>query len=177
MKRWLMIIAVLLSFAGMASPIVPDLPKEGVAEMLAVYRHAAEHGESKAMFTLAYYNEHGIGMPVNREEALKWYWKLCGLQGANPDGIQDEAAKAIDRLAGLSFPFDPQTADGNTILSFISSQTNRAAAVAVTRFLRHKTIGRTLTFTIWSHSTSSDSGTAALILRLIRCAPVKTQKA
>ena len=34
-------------------------------------------------------------MPVNREGALKWYWKLCGLHGANPDGVQDEAAKAV----------------------------------------------------------------------------------
>ena len=115
--------------------------------MLAVYRHAAEHGSPKAIFAMAYYNEHGVGMPVNRQEALKWYWKLCGLQGANPDGIQDEAAKAIDRLVGLSIPFDPQAVDGNTILSFISSQTNSAAAQAVTRVLRQRTVGRTLTFT------------------------------
>ena len=116
-------------------------------EMVEVYRDAAMHGSPKAMFAMAYYSEHGIGMPVNREEALKWYWKLCGLQGANSDGIQDEAAKAIDRLVGLSIPFDPQLADGNTILSFISSQTNRDAAGAVMRVLRQKTVGRTLVFT------------------------------
>ena len=147
MKTMLVVSVFILSFVGIASPLVPDLPKGGEAEMLAVYRHAAEHGSPKAMFAMAYYNEHGIGMPVNREEALKWYWKLCGLQGANPDGIQDEAAKAIDRLVGLSIPFDPQTVDGNTILSFISSQTNRAAAQAATRVLRQRTVGRTLTFT------------------------------
>ncbi len=147
MKRWLFFVAVSASFAGMSSQLVPDLPKGNEAELLAVYRHAAEHGSPKAMFAMAHYCEHGIGMPANRDEALKWYWQLCGLMGANPDGIQDEAAKAIDRLAGLSFPFDPQAADGNSILSFISSQTNRAAAVALTRVLRQKTIGRTLTFT------------------------------
>ena len=146
-KKSLVAVTLVMSFFGMASPLVPDLPKGEEAELLAIFRHSAEHGSPKAMFALAYYNEHGVGMPVNREEALKWYWKLCGLQGANPDGIQDEAAKAIDRLAGFSFPFDPQTADGNTILSFISSQTNRSVAVAMTRFLRQKTVGRTLTFT------------------------------
>ena len=147
MKTMLVVSVFILSFVGIASPLVPDLPKGGEAEMLSVYRHAAEHGSPKAIFAMAYYNEHGVGMPVNREEALKWYWKLCGLQGANPDGIQDEAAKAIDRLVGLSIPFDPQTVDGNTILSFISSQTNRAAAQAATRVLRQRTVGRTLTFT------------------------------
>ena len=139
--------AVFLSLTAVASPLVPDLPKGGEAELLEVYRDAAMHGSLKAMFAMAYYSEHGIGMSVNREEALKWYWKLCEHQGANPDGIQDEAAKAIDRLIGLSIPFDPQLADGNTILAFISAQTNRAAAVAVTRVLRQKTVGRTLVFT------------------------------
>ena len=147
MRMWPAAVAVLLSLAGMSSPLPPDLPKSNETETLSVYRYAAEKGSPKAIFALAYYNEHGIGMPVNREEALKWYWKLCELWGANPDGIQDEAAKAIDRLAGLSVPFDPQTADGGTILSFISSLTNRATAVAMTRFLRQKTVGRTLTFT------------------------------
>ena len=147
MKRGVTAIAVFISLFVMATPFVPDLPKGGESDLLGVYRDAAEHGSPKAMFTLAYYNEHGIGMPVNREEALKWYRKLCGLQCTNPDGIQDEAVKAIDRLVGLSLPFDPQTADGNTILSFISSQTNSAAAGAMARFLRQKTIGRTLTFT------------------------------
>ena len=147
MKRCLTAVAVILSLAAKSFPLVPDLPKGGEAELLEVYRHAAEHGSPKAIFAMAYYSEHGIGMPANREEALKWYWKLCGLHGANPDGIQDEAAKAIDRLVGLSIPFDPQTVDGNTILSFISSQTNRAAAQAVTRVLRQKTVGRTLVFT------------------------------
>ena len=147
MKRCLVFFFVIVCFAGMSSPLVPDLPKGGEAEMLEVYRHAAEHGSPKAIFAMAYYSEHGIGMPANREEALKWYWKLCGLHGANPDGVQDEAAKAIDRLVGLSIPFDPQTADGNTLLSFVSSQTNRAAAQALTRVLRQKTVGRTLTFT------------------------------
>ena len=147
MKELLAAVVVFLSFAGMSHPLVPDLPKGNEAEMLEVFRHAAEHGSPKAIFAMAYYNEHGVGMPVNRQEALKWYWKLCGLQGANPDGIQDEAAKAIDRLVGLSIPFDPQAVDGNTILSFISSQTNSAAAQAVTRVLRQRTVGRTLTFT------------------------------
>ena len=147
MKELLAAVVVFLSFAGMSHPLVPDLPKGNEAEMLEVFRHAAEHGSPKAIFAMAYYNEHGIGMPVNCEEALKWYWKICGLQGANPDGVQDEAAKAIDRLVGLSIPFDPQTADGNTLLDFVSSQTNRAAAQAVTRILRQKTVGRTLTFT------------------------------
>ena len=147
MKELLVIVVVFLSFAGKSHPLVPDLPKGNEAEMLEVFRHAAEHGSPKAIFAMAYYNEHGIGMPVNREEALKWYWKICGLHGANPDGVQDEAAKAIDRLVGLSIPFDPQTADGNTLLDFVSSQTNRAAAQAVTRILRQKTVGRTLTFT------------------------------
>ena len=146
-KRGVAVVAVFLSLVALSSPLVPDLPKGGEAEMLEVYRHAAMHGSPKAIFAMAYYNEHGIGMPVNREEALKWYWKLCELHGANPDGVQDEAAKAIDRLVGLSIPFDPQTADGNTILSFVSSQTNRAAAVAVTRVLRQKTVGRMLVFT------------------------------
>ena len=146
-KRALSVVAVFVSFSVMATPFVPELPKGEESDFLAVYRDAAEHGSPKAMFTLAYYNEHGIGMPVNREEALKWYWKLCGLQCTNPDGIQDEAVTAIDRLVGLSIPFDPQTADGNTILSFISSQTSSAAAGAMARFLRQKTIGRTLTFT------------------------------
>ena len=147
MKRGVVAVAVLLSLVAMSSPLVPDLPKGSESEILAVYRHAAKHGSPKAIFALAYYNEHGIGMPENRDEALKWYRKLCGLQGVNPDGIQDEAAKAIDRLVGLSIPFDPHTADGNTILSFISSQTNRDSAVAVTRVLRQKTVGRTLVFT------------------------------
>ena len=147
MKELLAIVVVFLSFAGKSHPLVPDLPKGNEAEMLEVFRHAAEHGSPKAIFAMAYYNEHGIGMPVNREEALKWYWKICGLHGANPDGVQDEAAKAIDRLVGLSIPFDPQTADGNTLLDFVSSQTNRAAAQAATRILRQKTVGRTLTFT------------------------------
>ena len=147
MRMWPAAVAVLLSLAGMSSPLAPVLPKGNEKELLSVYRYAAEKGSPKAIYALAYYNEHGIGMPVNREEALKWYWKLCELWGANPDGIQDEAAKAIDRLAGLSLPFDPLTADGNTILSFISSLTNRATAVAMTRFLRQKTAGRTLTFT------------------------------
>ena len=120
MKELLAIVVGFLSFAGKSHPLVPDLPKGNEAEMLEVFRHAAEHGSPKAIFAMAYYNEHGIGMPVNREEALKWYWKICGLQGANPDGVQDEAAKAIDRLVGLSIPFDPQTADGNTLLAFIS---------------------------------------------------------
>ena len=87
MRGWLAASSVFLCFAGMASPLVPDLPKGGEAEILAVYRHAAEHGSPKAIFAMAYYNEHGVGMPANREEALKWYWKVCGLQGANPDGI------------------------------------------------------------------------------------------
>ena len=147
MKRGVTAIAVFISLFVMATPFVPDLPKGGESDLLGVYRDAAEHGSPKAMFTLAYYTEHGIGMPVNREEALKWYRKLCGLQCTNPDGIQDEAVKAIDRLVGLSIPFDPQSADGNTLLAFVSSQTNRAAAQAVTRILRQKTVGRTLTFT------------------------------
>ena len=91
------IAAVFLSLAAVSSALVTDLPKGGEAELLEVYRDAAMNGSPKAMFAMAYYSEHGIGMPVNREEALKWYWKLCGLQGGNTDGIQDKAAKAIDR--------------------------------------------------------------------------------
>ena len=108
MKKWFAVVVSLFSLAGMGTPVVPDLPKGREEELLAVYRHAAEHRSPEAMYALAYYNEHGVGMPVNIEEALKWYWKLCGLHGANPDGVQDEAAKAIDRLVGLSIPFDPR---------------------------------------------------------------------
>ena len=110
-KRVVAVFAAFLSLVAKSSPLVPDLPKGSEAEILEVYRQAAEHGSPKAIFAMAYYSEHGIGMPANREEALKWYWKLCGLHGANPDGVQDEAAKAIDRLVGLSacrFPLIPR---------------------------------------------------------------------
>ena len=68
MKRCLVFFFVIVCFAGMSSPLVPDLPKGGEAEMLEVYRHAAEHGSPKAIFAMAYYSEHGIGMPANRAQ-------------------------------------------------------------------------------------------------------------
>lgn len=147
MKTICLTFTLLASLASTAAPLVPPLPKENAEQMLSFYRDAAAHGSPKAMFTLAYYNENGIGMPVNREEALKWYRKVYEVPGQNPDGVQDEAVKAIDRLGGIDFPFDPQTVDGNTILDFITAQTNRANSVLVSHLLRNKTVGRTLTFT------------------------------
>ncbi len=41
--------AVFLSLAAVSSPLVPDLPKGGEAELLEVYRDAAMHGSPKAM--------------------------------------------------------------------------------------------------------------------------------
>jgi len=110
MKRWLAAAAALLFFTEAHSELVPELPKGQEARELERCRKAAERGDFDAMYDLAYYNEHGIGMPVNVEEALNWYRKLC----KNPCisgcicAFQYEAAKAIDRLVGLRIPFDPQ---------------------------------------------------------------------
>lgn len=138
---------LVVAFVGSAAPLVPPLLKENAEEMLSFYRDAAAHGSPKAMLTLASYNENGIGMPVNRDEAVKWYRKVCSVLGQNQDGIQDEAVKGLERLGGIDFPFDPQTADGNTIIDFISAQTNRTDSILACRLLRQKTLGRTLTFT------------------------------
>ena len=149
MKKWFAVVVSLFSFAGMATPVVPDLPKGREEEFLASCRKAAERGSYESMYFLAYYNEHGIGMPVNTAESIEWYRKLC----ANPcisnviSDFQYEAAKSLDRLAGVPIPFDPQTADGDTMLSFLASQTNDVDAVAAMRLLRQRTVGRTLTFT------------------------------
>lgn len=149
MKKWFAVVVSLFSLAGMATPVVPDLPKGREEEFLASCRKAAERGSYESMYFLAYYNEHGIGMPVNTAESIEWYRKLC----ANPcisnviSDFQYEAAKSLDRLAGVPIPFDPQTADGNTMLSFLASQTNDVDAVAAMRLLRQRTVGRTLTFT------------------------------
>ena len=149
MKKWFAVVVSLFSLAGMATPVVPDLPKGREEEFLASCRKAAERGSYESMYFLAYYNEHGIGMPVNTAESIEWYRKLC----ANPcisnviSDFQYEAAKSLDRLAGVPIPFDPQTADGDTMLSFLASQTNDVDAVAAMRLLRQRTVGRTLTFT------------------------------
>ena len=149
MKKWFAVVVSLFSLAGMATPVVPDLPKGREEEFLASCRKAAERGSYESMYFLAYYNEHGIGMPVNTAESIEWYRKLC----ANPcisnviSDFQYEAAKSLDRLAGVPIPFDPQTADGDTMLSFLASQTNDVDAVAAMRLLQQRTVGRTLTFT------------------------------
>ncbi len=149
MKKWFAVVVSLFSLAGMSTPVVPDLPKGREEEFLASCRKAAERGSYESMYFLAYYNEHGIGMPVNTAESIEWYRKLC----ANPcisnviSDFQYEAAKSLDRLAGVPIPFDPQTADGDTMLSFLASQTNDVDAVAAMRLLRQRTVGRTLTFT------------------------------
>ena len=149
MKKWFAVVVSLFSLAGMATPVVPDLPKGREEEFLSSCRKAAERGSYESMYFLAYYNEHGIGMPVNTAESIEWYRKLC----ANPcisnviSDFQYEAAKSLDRLAGVPIPFDPQTADGDTMLSFLASQTNDVDAVAAMRLLRQRTVGRTLTFT------------------------------
>ena len=149
MKKWFAVVVSLFSLAGMATPVVPDLPKGREEEFLASCRKAAERGSYESMYFLAYYNEHGIGMPVNTAESIEWYRKLC----ANPcisnviSDFQYEAAKSLDRLVGVPIPFDPQTADGDTMLSFLASQTNDVDAVAAMRLLRQRTVGRTLTFT------------------------------
>ena len=149
MKKWFAVVVSLFSLAGMATPVVPDLPKGREEEFLASCRKAAERGSYESMYFLAYYNEHGIGMPVNTAESIEWYRKLC----ANPcisnviSDFQYEAAKSLDRLVGVAIPFDPQTADGDTMLSFLASQTNDVDAVAAMRLLRQRTVGRTLTFT------------------------------
>ena len=147
MKTLCFTFALLAALSSLATPLVPPLPKENAEQMLSFYRDAAAHGSPKAMLTLAFYNENGIGMPVNRDEAIMWYRKVCEVPGQNPDGVQDEAVRAIDRLGGIDFPFDPQTVDGNTILDFIIAQTNHANSALVSRLLRNKTVGRTLTFT------------------------------
>ena len=56
MKRCLAAVTVILSLAARSFPLVPDLPKGGEAELLEVYRHAAEHGSPKAIFAMAYYS-------------------------------------------------------------------------------------------------------------------------
>lgn len=53
----------------------------------------------------------------------------------------------VNRDESVNFPFDPQTADGNTINDYIAAQTNHENAVLVNGILRNKTVGRTLTFT------------------------------
>lgn len=149
MKRWLAAAAAILCFTEAHPELVPQLTPGLEAKQLEQCRKAAECEDYDAMYDLAYYNEHGIGMPVNIEEALKWYRRLC----KNPCicgsicAFQYEAAKAIDRLVGLRIPFDPQTADGNTLMTFIASRTNDVDTVAVARVLRQKSVERTLVFT------------------------------
>lgn len=147
MRKIFPALVLLFPFIGQATPFVPPLPTENAAETLSVYRDAAVHGAPHAMLTLGHYNEYGIGMPINRDEAVKWYRKICGLCGLLQAEIQEEAARGLERLAGFGFPFDPRTADGNTMLDFIAAQTNITDAILANRLLRQKTLGRTLVFT------------------------------
>ena len=147
MKRLPLVVAALLYCAEVSSANVPELEKGSEQEQLASCRDKAEHGSPEAMFAWAYYNEHGIGMPVDKKKAIDWYWKICRRRVLLPREIEEESIKAIGRLRGFDTPFDPATADGDTIQRFIARTPELEEAKAWARVFRNKTVGRTLTFT------------------------------
>lgn len=143
------IIFAFVTLAGLSSSaaLIPELPADGAKEQLDFYLDAANHGSPRAMLALAHYNEHGIGMPTNRAEALRWYRQVLSSRSGSVKAVIEAAESGLVRLGGDTIQFDETSTSGNYFLDLIAAQTNRESAVFACNALRHKLLGRTLVFT------------------------------
>ena len=146
MKNIAFALVMLAELSG-AAALIPELPADGAKEQLDFYLDAANHGSPRAMLALAHYNEHGIGMPTNRAEALHWYRQVLSSRSGSIKAVIEAAESGLVRLGGDTIRFDETSTSGNYFLDLIAAQTNRESAVFTCNALRHKLLGKTLVFT------------------------------
>lgn len=174
MKKISFLLVLMTTVCGSAAPRIPELPAEGAKEQLEFYVDAANHGAPRAMLILAHYNEHGIGMDINRTEALRWYRKILASPGRLPPEILEAAEGGSVRLGGETIRFDEASTSGNYFLDFLAAQTNRESAYLAARTLRHRLLGRTLVFTnlVNTYSQRGRNGCTELMLDIpAECRP------
>ena len=146
MKNIAFALVMLAELSGSAA-LIPELSADGAEEQLELFRDAANHGSPRAMLALAHYNEHGIGMPTNHAEALRWYRQVLSSRSGSIKAVIEAAESGLVRLGGDTIRFDETSTSGNYFLDLIAAQTNRESAVFTCNALRHKLLGKTLVFT------------------------------
>ena len=70
------------------------------AQAIPILERAAQQGNAMAEYDLGYFNEHGIGAPVNTEAALKWY-KRTAKHSDDPElrSMAEAAEHTLNALA------------------------------------------------------------------------------
>lgn len=169
MKRIVFALVMLAGLPGFAA-LIPELPADRAKEQLDFYLDAANHGSPRAMLALAHYNEHGIGMPTNRAEALRWYRQVLSSRSGSIKAVIEAAESGLIRLGGDTIRFDETSTSGNYFLDLIAAQTNRESAIFTCNALRHKLLGRTLVFTnmVASYVQHRNDGIVKLMIDLPR---------